>query len=87
MEREFFQNLVQIISDVSGDISSESKKENFLFGSRYNLKIMWEYCTLSKIDMDENPGILDDSDRMRIEDFNSLMNFYLKTSTLKVVDE
>ena len=37
--------------------------------------------------MDENPGILDDSDRMRIEDFNSLMNFYLKTSTLKVVDE
>ena len=24
---------------------------------------------------------------MRIEDFNSLMNFYLKTSTLKVVDE
>ena len=82
-----FKNLVQIISDVSGDLSSESKKENFFFGSRYNLKIMWEYCTLSKIDMDENPGILDDSDRMRIEDFNSLMNFYLKTSTLKVVDE
>ena len=31
--------------------------------------------------------MLDDSDRMRIEDFNSLMNFYLKTSTLRVVDE
>ena len=37
--------------------------------------------------MDENPGILDESDRMKIEDFNSLMNFYLKTSTLTVVDE
>ena len=41
-----FKNLVQIISDVSGDLSSESKKENFFFGSRYNLKIMWEQCTV-----------------------------------------
>ena len=28
-----FKNLVQIISDVSGDLSSEIKKENFFFGS------------------------------------------------------
>ena len=80
-----FKNLVQIISDVSGDLLSEIKKENFFFGSRYNLKIMWEYCTLSKIDLDENPSILDESDRMRIEDFNILMDFYQKTSTLRVV--
>ena len=46
-----FKNLVQIISDVSGDLSDESKKENFFIGSRFNLKIMWEYCTLSKIDV------------------------------------
>ena len=48
---------------------------------------MWEYCTRSKLDLDENPGILDASDNMRIADFNSLMNFYLKTSTLRVVDD
>ena len=64
-----FKNLVQIISDISGEHSNEIRKENFFFGSRYNLKIMWEYCTLSKLDLDENPGILDDGDKMRIEDY------------------
>ena len=69
---EVFKNLVQIISDVSGDLSSESKKETFSLAHA----TIWKSCgnsVLSKIDMDENPGILDDSDRMRIEDFNSLM--------------
>ena len=78
-----FKNLVQIISDVSGQHSNEIKKENFFFGSRYNLKIMWEYCCLSKLDLDENPGILDDGDRMSIEDFKMLMDFYLKIKLLK----
>ena len=73
-----FKNLVQIISDISGELSTEIKKENFFFGSRYNLKIVWEYCVLAKIDLDENPGILDDGDRMRLEDFKMLMDFYLK---------
>ena len=48
---------------------------------------MWEYCCLSKLDLDENPGILDDGDRMRIEDFKMLMDFYLKNKTLKVSDD
>jgi len=42
---------------------------------------------LSKFNLDKNPGILDASDNMRIADFNSLVNFYLKTSTLRVVDD
>jgi len=84
---EVFKNLVQIISDVSGQHSDEIKKENFFFGSRYNLKIIWEYCCLSKIDLDENPGILDEGDRMRIEDFKVLNDFYLKNKTLKVRDD
>ena len=42
-----FKNLVQIISDISGELSNEVRRENFLFGSRCNLKIMWEYCTLA----------------------------------------
>ena len=65
------KNLVQIISDVSGTLSEEVRKENLCFGSRYNLEIMCEYCTLSKIDMDESPGILDEGDNMRLNDFKS----------------
>ena len=58
-----FKNLVQIISDVSGQHSNEIRKEIFFFGSRYNLKIILEYCCLSKLDLDENPGMLDDGDK------------------------
>ena len=82
-----FKNLVHIISDISGELSNEVRRENFFFGSRYNSKIMWEYCTLSKLDLDENPVILDDGDKMRIEDYKDLMDFYLKHKTLKVRDE
>ena len=62
-------------------------EENFFFGSRYNLKIMWEYCTLSKLDLDENPGILDEGDKMRIKNYREQIDFYLKHKTLKVSDE
>ena len=48
---------------------------------------MWAYCCLSKLDLDENPGILDEGDRMRIEDFKTLNDFYLKNKTLKVRDD
>ena len=79
-----FKNLVQIISDVSGQHSTETRKENFFFGSRYNLKIMWEYCVLAKIDLDENPGILDDGDRMRLEDFKTLLGFLFETQHTQI---
>ena len=51
------------------------------------MKIIWEYCFLSKIDLDENPGILNEGDRMRIEDFKVLNDFYLKNKTLKARDD
>ena len=44
---------------------------------------MWEYCTLSKTDMDENPGLLDEEDKMRLDHLKSLMEFYLQHKTLK----
>ena len=40
-------------------------------------------CALSN----ENPAILDEGDKMRIADYEELMNFYLKNKTLKVGDE
>ena len=61
--------------------------EHFFFGSRYNLKILWEYCTLSKFDLDENPGILDEGDKMRLADYKELMGFYLQHETMKTSDE
>ena len=82
-----FKNLVEIISDNSRALSYEIRKEIFFFGSRYNLKILWEYCTLSKFDLDENPGILDEGDKMRLADYKELMDFYLKHKTMKTSDE
>ena len=29
---------------------------------------MWEYCSVSKADIDLSPGLLDDGDIMRLED-------------------
>ena len=43
---------------------------------------MWEYCTLFKLDLDENPGMLEDGDRMRIEDYKTLMDFYFRNKLL-----
>ena len=41
----------------------------------------------AKFDLDENPGILDDGDKMRMEDFKTLLEFYLRHSTLKASDD
>ena len=46
-----------------------------LFTGQTQIKIMWEYCTLFELDLDENSGMLDDGDRMRIEDYKTLMDF------------
>ena len=48
---------------------------------------MWEYCSVSKVDIELSPGLLDDGDIMRLEDFNMLMEFYNNNKTLKVSDE
>ena len=44
---------------------------------------MWEYCTPSKLDMDETPAQLDEGDKMRLDDCNTSMGFYLQFKTLK----
>ena len=48
---------------------------------------MWDYCTLSKFDLDKNPGILDNSDIIRIDYYNQLMDFIWRTVPFSVVDE
>ena len=82
-----FHDLLKISFDNSGTLSEKDRKEKFFFGHPKNLQIVWEYCMLSKIDIEVSPGLLDEGDTMRIEDFNSLMDFYLIHNTLQVSQE
>ena len=82
-----FRDLLKISFDNSGTLSEQDRKDKFFFGHSKNLQTMREYCTLSKIDLEISPGLLDEGDKMRIEDFNSLMEFVLTHSTLKVCQE
>ena len=44
---------------------------------------MWEYCILSKVDMEESGDVLDES----VEDFKRIMEFYNQSKTFKVCDD
>ena len=82
-----FRDLLKISFDISGTLSERDRKDKFFFGHNKNLQTIWEYCSLSKIDMDISPGLQDEGDRMRVEDFTSLMEFFLIHNTLKVSQE
>ena len=70
-----FRDLLHISFDNSGTLSDKDWKEKFFFGNISNLQTMWEYYSGSKADIDLSPGLLDDGDIMRLEDFNMLMEF------------
>ena len=53
-ETSVFRDLTSIVWDNSDTISLDSRKKSFFFGKRANLQVMWEYCSLSKIDMEES---------------------------------
>ena len=76
-----FRDLLKISFDISGTLSERDRKDKLFFGHNKNLQTMWEYCSLSKIDMDIRPGLQDEGDRMRVEEFTSLMEFFLMHST------
>ena len=48
---------------------------------------MMEYCILLKVDMDESPDVLDESDLMIVEDFKHIMEFYNQAKTFRVCDD
>ena len=75
-EASGFRDLTSIVWDNSDTISLDSRKKSFFFGKRTNLQLMWEYCYLSKIDLEQSGEILDQSDLMIVEDFKRLMEFY-----------
>jgi hypothetical protein len=46
---------------------------------------MWEYCCLSKVDMEQSGDELDESDLMIVEDFKHIMEFYNREKHSKFV--
>ena len=75
-ETSEFQDLCSIVWDKSDTIPLDTRNKNFFFGKRTNLQLIFEYCMLSKIDMDEPREELDESNLIIVEEFNRIMNFY-----------
>ena len=86
-ETSVFRDLTSIVWDNSDTIPLDSRKKSFFFGKRTNLQLMWEYCYLSKIDLEQSGEVLDESDVMIVEDFKRLMEFYNRERTFKVCDD
>ena len=49
-----FRDLTTIVWDNSDTISLDARKKSFFFGRRTTLQLMWEYCYLSKIDLEQS---------------------------------
>ena len=86
-ETNVFRDLTSIVWDNSDTIPLDSRKKSFFFGKRTNLQIMWEYCYLSKVDLEISGEELDRSDIMIVEDFKRIMEFYNHEKTFKVCDD
>ena len=82
-----FRDLASNVWDNSDTISLDARKKSFFFGKRTNLQLMWEYCYLSKIDLEQSGESLDQSDLMIVEDFTRLLEFYNREKTFKVCDD
>ena len=75
-ETSVFRNLTSIASDNSDTIPLDIRKKEFFLGKSNNLKLMLEYCILSKLELEESGEELDESDLMIVGYFNCIMEFY-----------
>ena len=74
LETSVFRDLTSIVWDNSDTIPLDSRKKSFFFGKWTNLQLMWEYCCLSKIDLEQSGEVLDQSDLMIVEGFKRLQS-------------
>ena len=63
-------------------MSAAEFKNKFFFDSVDNIKIVWDYCILSKLEAQSSSEIMDESDEMQLEIFKQLESFYNKHKTL-----
>ena len=81
---ETFRNICVLAQDYSSTMSTTEIKNKFFFGSIDNIKIIWDYCILSKLEQDSSSEERDEGDEMQLDIFNKLENFYLRHKTFPV---
>ena len=62
-------------------MSNAEIKEKFFFGSNDNMTVVWDYCILSKMEVDNSEEEVDESDEMQFEIFQRLSTFYEQNGT------
>jgi len=62
-------------------MSANEINNKFFFGSTDNIKIIWDYCILSKLEADSSSEVRDEGDEMQLEVFNQLESFYERHKT------
>ena len=67
-------------------MSAAEIKNNFFFDSTEKIKIIWDYCILSKLEADSSSEVLDESDDMQSEifKFKQLESLYARHKTFPV---
>jgi len=78
---ETFRNICVLAQDYSSTMSTTEIKNKFFFGSFDNIKIIWDYCILSKLEQDSSSEERDEGDEMQLDIFNQLEKFYLRHKT------
>ena len=78
---ETFRNVHSFAHDISDKMSIAEIKEKFFFGSNDNLPVVWDYCILAKLELDNSEEERDESDEMQCEIFQKLSTFYERTGT------
>ena len=76
-----FRNVHSFAHDISDKMSIAEIKEKFFFGSNDNLPVVWDYCILAKLELDNSEEERDESDEMQCEIFQKLSAFYERTGT------
>ena len=72
---ETFRNLHSIAFENS-DSMSFAEREKFFFGREDNIQVMWDYCILSKLDVEKSSEELDEGDHMHLDNFNIWAEFF-----------
>ena len=81
---ETFRNICLLAHDNSSTTSAAEIKNHFFFGSIDNIRVVWDYCILSKLEADSSSEVLDESDEMQLEIFKQLESFYTRHKTFPV---
>ena len=81
---ETFRNICLLANDNSRTMSAAEIKNKFFFGSVDNIRVVWDYCILSKLEAESSFEVLDESDEMQLEIFKQLESFYTRHKTFPV---